>query len=119
MREVIVRRHLEGADLVGVSAGAVHLGWGFLSLVPYRIGAHEEREGFRDLRAAVRNASDSVRAIGIPFGGGMIYHPDHTVEAVSIPLHEFRFEDGAVAESLCLPPSERERTRATGGRAYG
>jgi hypothetical protein len=119
MKEVLVRRYLEGATLVGVSAGAVQLGWGYLSLVPYRIGAHEEREGWKALRAAAREGDTSVRAVGIPFGGGMIFHPDHTVEAVRFPLNEFCFEDGALAESLCLPPPSSERTGTTGGRAYG
>ncbi len=119
MKDVIVRRYLEGAILVGVSAGAVQLGWGGFSLVPYLIGAHEEREDWRELRAAVRNGDVPVPAIGIPFGGGMIYHPDDTVEAVRLPLNEFRFQGGALAESVCLPPSASEETTGTGGRAYG
>jgi hypothetical protein len=119
MKDTIVRRHLEGASLVGVSAGSVQLGWSGFALVPYLIGAHEEEEDWRELRTTLRSGSVPVPAIGIPFGGGMIYHPDDTVEAVRLPLNEFRFEDGALAESLCLPPSVSEQTTGTGGRAHG
>lgn len=128
-KDVIVRRYLEGAVLVGVSAGAVQLGWGArlatesggreaffptFRLVPFLIGAHEERDGWRGLRAAAREVPEAVPAMGIPFGGGMIVHPDHTVEAVRFPLYEFRCQNGVLAESLCMPPEESVKS-TTGG----
>jgi peptidase S51-like protein len=92
----IVRRYFEGALLIGISAGAVQLGLCGLAadgslietfkLVPYIIGAHEESENWKMTRALLRLSGPGKTAIGLPFGGGAIYHPDQTVEALRQPL---------------------------------
>lgn len=117
MREVIVRRYVEGAVLMGVSAGATQLGlcWptgggtsgaGLLEtfkLVPFVVDAHDEGRRWGRLREALRLLGGAAGGIGIPAGGGMIYHPGGGVEAVRHPLHELSLGGGTIKEAL-LPP---------------
>lgn len=113
MREVITGRYFEGATLVGISAGAVQLGWAAgpeptltFRLVPAILGAHEEASDWRELRRLVGAAELSVRGLGIPTGGGLVHHPDGSggsIEPVRHPLHELVSEDGAVRHSLLFP----------------
>lgn len=94
----IVRRYSEGATLIGVSAGAVQLGLGGLAgngslietfkLVPFIIGAHEESDNWKTVTELLRLSEPETRAIGLPTGGGAIYHPDQTVEPLRHPLVE-------------------------------
>lgn len=102
MREFVVRRYHEGAVLMGVSAGAVQLGLyastesgtpaarpsGTFGLVPFVIDAHDEGREWGRLRAAVGRLGGTAEGIGIPTGGGLIYHPDGRVEAIRRPLHK-------------------------------
>lgn len=102
MREFVVRRYHEGAVLMGVSAGAVQLGlYGHVEggasaarlvatfgLVPFVIDAHDEEREWNRLRSAVRVLGGVAEGIGIPTGGGLIYHPDGRVEAIRRPLHQ-------------------------------
>ncbi|HSE16313.1 MAG TPA: Type 1 glutamine amidotransferase-like domain-containing protein [Pyrinomonadaceae bacterium] len=91
----IVRRYLEGTSLIGVSAGAVQLGLCGLAadrsvietfkLVPFIIGAHEESSNWKMTTELLRLSANTL-AIGLPTGGGAIYHPDHTVEPLRHPL---------------------------------
>jgi peptidase E len=93
-----VRRYFEGACLIGISAGAVQLGLGFrgadgsrietLKLVPFIIGAHEESSNWKTTTESLRLWATDTRGIGLPTGGGVIYHPDHTLEPLRHPLIE-------------------------------
>lgn len=118
VREAVVRAYHAGAALVGISAGAMQLGlcawpdgcddpaaeafptWG---LVPFVVGAHEEGEDWRGLRAVVAARGPGARGIGLPRGGGLVYHPDHTVEAVRHPAVEVERREEALAVSFLLP----------------
>ena len=105
----IVRRYFEGASLIGISAGAVQLGWcglagdgsliETLKLVPFIIGAHEESDNWKTTTELLR-LSSNTRAIGLPTGGGAIYHPDHTVEPLRRPLVELSLKGGEVHQTL-------------------
>jgi hypothetical protein len=117
MREFVVRRYYEGAVLMGVSAGAAQLGLygllerdaspdellGTFGLVPFIIDAHDEGREWGRLRRAVRLLDGAAKGIGIPAGGGLIYHPDRSVEAVRRPLHELSAVGGEVRDALLLP----------------
>lgn len=117
MREFVVRRYSEGAVLMGISAGAVQLGLccpddrgassaglsETFKLVPYVIDAHDEGRDWGRLRGALRLLGGAAKGIGIPAGGGMVYHPDGRIGAVRRPLHELSFEGVMIKESL-LPP---------------
>jgi len=98
LSEHIVRRYFEGASLIGVSAGAVQLGLCGLAadgslietfkVVPFIIGAHEESNNWKTTRELLRLSGTGKKAIGLPTGGGAIYHPDNTVESLRHPLVE-------------------------------
>ena len=94
----IVRRYSEGASLIGISAGAVQLGLCCLAadgslietfaLAPFVIGAHEESDNWRTTIKLWQMSGSSKPAIGLPKGGGAIYHPDQTLEPLRYPFVE-------------------------------
>jgi len=118
MDDDIDERRREGVVLVGVSAGAVHLGamgWlgdepaegelvGMLGIVPFSVDAHDEDGGWRRLRQLVLRSLPGTIGIGLPTGGGVIHHPDGTVEPVGRSSVELRAEDDRIIESILYPP---------------
>lgn len=119
MCDVIVQRYLAGAVLVGVSAGAVQLGlegvvdggevdesarasFETFRLVPFVIDVHDENRGWERLQERVRSRGDGARGLGIPLGGGVAYHADHTLEPFGKPSVEYRCEGGGIHESLLI-----------------
>ena len=114
LTELIIKRYYEGACLIGISAGAVQLGlFGLVQeeeslnklidtfkLVPFIIGAHEERQGWKSLREAIELLDGEAKGIGIPAGGGLIYYPDQSIEAIRYPLNEFSMREGLISEQL-------------------
>ena len=116
LTEIIIKRYYEGAVLIGISAGAVHLGLfglvqeeGFnklidmFKLVPFIIGAHEEKQGWKSVREAIELLNGSAKGIGIPTGGGLIYYPDRSIEAIRYSLTEFSIKEGVISSSMLLP----------------
>jgi cyanophycinase len=117
IKEVIIRKYYEGAILMGVSAGAVQLGMFGLSeeeesanrlidtfkLIPFIISTHEEREEWVSLKGAIQLLNGSMKGIGIPAGGGLVYHPDHSIEAIRYPSYEFTVRDGELNCSFLIP----------------
>jgi len=117
IKELIRRRYYEGTILIGVSAGAVQLGlYGLIDreqsfdrlietfkLVPFIIGAHEERQEWETLRRTLQLLNGATKGIGIPTGGGLVYHPDQSIEAVRRPLSVFSVEGGEIRHDLLLP----------------
>jgi hypothetical protein len=107
LRELILDRYWNGAVLIGVSAGAVQIGlyaWPegaqsedllirTFGLVPFIVGVHDEKNEWHDIRRVLNITKSSFPAIGIPSGGGLIYHPDHSIEPVHKTLYEFALED--------------------------
>jgi cyanophycinase len=115
MKEVILGRYAHGAVLVGVSAGAVQLGrYGtvetpespptelldLFNLVPVIIDTHDERAEWARLSRTIQLLQGAATGLGIPSGGGVIVHPDATIEPLRRPAHEFRCEGGHVTHSL-------------------
>jgi peptidase E len=121
VKELLERRYGEGAVLVGVSAGAVQLGtmgwpeedpdaaFGTWGLAPFVVGAHAEDEEWAELRAVVRARGEGARGFGIPRGGGLVYHPDGSMEAVRRSLYEVAFTGGELVTATILPPAAAER----------
>ena len=114
LKQIITRRFTEGALLIGVSAGAVQLGqlgvttgqsmnryFETFKLVPFIVGVHEEGEEWEGLKASVQN-QNGKQGIGIPFGGGAIYHPDGAIEPIRYPLCEVFMQD-RIKQSLLFP----------------
>ncbi|MGE5193917.1 MAG: Type 1 glutamine amidotransferase-like domain-containing protein, partial [Deltaproteobacteria bacterium] len=108
MKDAILRRYAKGAVLVGISAGAVQLGrYGIVEtpesratgliemfkLVPLVIDTHDERADWARLSRTIHSLEGGATGLGIPSGGGVIVHPDMTLEPLRRPAHEFRFED--------------------------
>ena len=117
LKELLPKKRFDGAVLIGVSAGAVQLGLGYLTnaaqpkpldmfrFAPFYIGAHDEGNDWFDLRALVNLAQSDARAIGLPAGGGAVYYSDGTLEPLRKPLIEIVKEDSKITENLMLAPS--------------
>ena len=98
-----------GAVLLGISAGAMHLGqlaWSeqltrftTLGLVPYIISAHDEPD-WHSLLEIMRSDDQPRRGLGIRTGGGAICYPDGVLEAVRQPLDLFSSGAGRIQHRL-------------------
>ncbi|HEX6371796.1 MAG TPA: Type 1 glutamine amidotransferase-like domain-containing protein [Longimicrobium sp.] len=116
LTDPIERRYHAGAVLIGVSAGAVQLGtagwpegdpdgaFPTFGLAPFVVDAHAETEEWASLKAAVRARGPGAQGIGIPAGGGVILHPDHTLEAVRRAAREMSMVGDALVDAVILPP---------------
>jgi peptidase E len=118
MKERILARYAQGAVLVGISAGAVQLGrhglldkgefagqelFDVFNLVPAFVDVHDEQREWPRLMSTIRLLEDSVTGLGIPTGGGLVFHPDGTAEALRHPIHEFNYDGARVVHSLLMP----------------
>lgn len=108
--------YMRGAVLLGISAGAMHLGrlgwsehkppaassFATLGLLPYVVSAHAEPE-WADLRAIIGGVAHEQHGLGIRTGGGAIYYPDGTLEAVRQPLDLFCATAQDVQQRMITP----------------
>jgi peptidase E len=95
-------RRSEGAILMGVSAGAIHMGvtanpaqQAGLALVPYVIDVHDE-PAWQRLSASLQHSGGTCVGMGIPTGGAALVHPDLSVETIRKPITEVTLQDGIV-----------------------
>jgi hypothetical protein len=119
LKDLIVERYHQGALIIGVSAGAVQLGmlgWpeeGFAAdrvielfqLVPCIISAHDEKMEWQELKSAVQLFGGKWPGIGLPTGGGAVYHPDRSLLPLQHPLHEFTMSSEGVTHAFLMPSS--------------
>lgn len=117
MDSAVVSRYYDGAVLVGVSAGAMQLGMGWLKrdspgtsvglkLVPSYVDVHGERNDWRHLRQLIEAQEEYAKGFGIPLGGGLIFHADMSIEAMHRPVSEFEKspdENSRMKSNLLLP----------------
>lgn len=117
LNEILAQRYYQGAVLIGTSAGAVQLGlygcvqraescmeiFDALKLVPFLIDTQGERDDWARLRQTIGLLDTTVKGIGIPAGGGAVYHPDQTLEPILHPLWEYSVTDGGIVASMLLP----------------
>jgi len=123
MKQDLIQCYYSGTILVGISAGAIQLGLGgwedeepleeddlleTFKLIPFYLDAHDEDNKWQRLRRVASAAGSHAKCIGIPKGGGMIYHPDHTLEPVRQPLVELSLDDTNLVETLLFPPDKEE-----------
>ena len=115
LKDKIVERYYAGAVLVGLSAGAVQLGlkgwdeaglFDTFCLVPFVVDAHDE-PSWSGLVRAVAKAGEHVRGIGIPTGGGALYHPDYSLEPVRHPATEVEITESGPRQALLVPGQAR------------
>jgi|SRR6185437_3591770 len=121
MKDVILARYAQGAVLAGVSAGAVQLGRHAIiqtqdssatelvdvfNLVSAVIDVHDEGSDWARLSGTVHLLEGAAVGLGIPSGGGIIVHPDTTIEALRRPAHEYRFDGTRVTHSLLCPAED-------------
>ena len=125
LKEVLVRTHLRGALLMGVSAGAVQLGlcgcrkggqpgndlFDTFGLAPFVIGVHEE--DWRDLTRVIRLKGAGVAGIGIPAGGGLLYHSGYSLEPVRHPCNAISVKEGVLTANVLLPGSRISQAVST------
>jgi cyanophycinase len=121
MKDLIARRFAEGAALIGVSAGAMHLGkYGMsergmserdssapalfqtLGFCPFIVATHDEARNWQSLTRAVEVSKGAASGLAIRSGAGVVYHADGTIAPVRYPAHELRWVDAAV-EWRCVP----------------
>jgi cyanophycinase len=118
IKDVILDRYANGAVLIGISAGAVQLGrhalletpqssttelFDMLSLAPAVVDVHDEAGEWTRLANAVHLLEGKVMGLGIPSGGGVVVHPDTTLEPLRHPAHEFTFDGTRVTHNLLWP----------------
>ncbi len=128
LQQKIVECYHNGAVLVGISAGAVQLGlrgWegeqsavtddekkqrlGTLfetfQIVPAVIDVHDP-DDWEGLQTIVKHLGNTNRGYGIPAGGGAVYHPDWSFEAIRHHLVEISCLDDEIKRSLVFPKSD-------------
>lgn len=127
IKEALIRRYHGGAALLGLSAGAVQLGlyglregdqpsvslFDTLKLVPFAVDVHEERSEWERLSTLIELLNSSVKGIGLPSGGGMIFHSDYTVEPLRFPVHEFSIYDQKLTHRLLIPEDHNQHVAST------
>jgi len=121
IKELIIRRYYEGAILIGISAGAIQLGLcgsidreqpleellETFKLIPFVIDVHDEKQKWARLKSAILRLDGVAKGIGIPSGGGLIYYPNQSIEAIRHGLYEFSMQDGEIKDALLMPGNER------------
>jgi hypothetical protein len=112
--EILVRRYHEGVLLMGISTGALQLGWQTsndsltavhtFKIVPLAIGVGEEQQDWQHLVSLITELNGEVRGIGIPSGGGVVFHgEDNGLEPLRLPITEFIFGSGGIIRNTLIP----------------
>lgn len=88
--DFVRKRYLEGATLIGISAGAIQLSlrgyegnepYDTFQLVPFIIDVHDEANDWERLRNFM-DMNPGLEAYGIPFGAGLVYQQDGSIEVL-------------------------------------
>lgn len=100
MLKIVRQRYLEGAVIIGISAGAIQLGqfWReegadsdltpMAQILPFSVDAHEESSDWKRLKSTTRHGYTKARSYGIPSGGGLVFFPNRQVHAIRYPAAE-------------------------------
>jgi hypothetical protein len=119
LQQRIVDCYHNWAVLIGISAGAIQLGlrgwrmtkkipkdiFSTFQIVPAVVDVNDEKDWIF-LAHMVEYLGETNRGYGIPAGGGAVYHPDWSFEAIRHHLVEYFHVDRAVKRSLIFPKQE-------------
>jgi len=111
-QEILTKRYFEGSLLIGISAGAIQLGYcgwsegeiskvaifNTLNLVPAIIGVHSEKDNWSTLKKIIMLNNRNISAIGIPGGAGLVYHSNQTIEPIRYPLQHLYLQDNQLIQ---------------------
>jgi cyanophycinase-like exopeptidase len=117
IRAAVERRYQAGGTIIGVSAGAVQCGTHALvtsgdsdshlvatfGWCPFVVAAHDEANDWKDLGTAMLMLGEAAEGFGVPFGCGLVYHPDNTVEAMGGSLDRFVSSPRGVSRQIVVP----------------
>jgi peptidase E len=121
MSQDIIHKYYDNTLLMGISAGAVQLGlrgWSgempeeeddtfeTFKLIPYVLDAHDEANHWDRLKRMVRMSDSYVKGMGLPTGGGLVYHPDHTLEPIRHSITELARGEDELVQNLLFPPGD-------------
>lgn len=123
MNQVIVNRYYQGAYLIGVSAGAIHCGLAtlngqgelveLLKCLPFVVDVHQDQENWTRLKTTIKAFNNPyIFGIGIPFGAGVVYHPDHSLEVLKKPAFLFEMKEGNIKSQMLLPKKLKTEKQA-------
>jgi hypothetical protein len=94
---------INSPDLIGIKWNQCHT----FKLVPFIISVHDERQEWKSLRETIQLLNGTAGGIGIPTGGGLVYYPDQSIEAIRYPLYEYTMRDGIMNHSLVIARQEQ------------
>lgn len=119
--EIIIEKYSKGDILIGVSAGAIQLGmkgyrdsfdnvqkettFDTLQLVPFIIDVHAD-DDWQNLSKRIKLEGNQLNGYGIPYGGGLIYYPDRSLEAIRFQCHEISNVNDNIDRSIILPETK-------------
>ena len=122
INQIITKKYFDGSVLMGLSAGAIQLGvYGWekigdeidqvvetFKFIPFIISVHQEKQDWQDLKSMLKIKNGNYKGIGIPSGGGLIYHSDHSIEPIRSPLNEYVWSENKMHLNLLFPKAEKE-----------
>ncbi|NOQ24217.1 MAG: peptidase [Bacteroidales bacterium] len=121
--EIIIEKYSKGVILIGISAGAIQLGmkgyqvkeneaeieFDTLKLVPFIIDVHTD-DDWINLSKRIKFEGGHLNGYGIPYGGGLIYYPDMSLEAIRFPCVEILNVENKIDRSIILPETKEVET---------
>ncbi len=121
MKDIILDKYYSGTTLIGVSAGAIQLGWqcllengtqkeilDTLRIAPFLVDTGHSLLEWKNLRSLINDSESMKRGIGIPAGSGVIYHADQTVEVLNKTVDELVMNQNEIQQTMLLPKSQKE-----------
>lgn len=121
MKDIILEKYYNGATIIGVSAGAIQLGWqsllvdgiqeeiiDTLRIAPFLVDTGSNFSEWKNLKLLINDSKSMKRGIGIPAESGIVYHVDQTVEILNKPVDEFVMNENGMQETVLIPISEKE-----------
>ncbi|MGB3180912.1 MAG: Type 1 glutamine amidotransferase-like domain-containing protein [Cyclobacteriaceae bacterium] len=114
--DILLECYSNGAVLMGISAGAIQLGWQVftaepvghieftdgLKLAPFLVSAHEENPEWPLLQQLVTESKSISRGIGLPYGGALVYYPDGEAEVRGNSVIEIIHKDDKIHTSFLV-----------------